>query len=257
MPSAKFLQSIIKKLTATEQRLLGQIDSLTEQFPNGSCPTQDELIKIIAKRNTLANGLTQIQNQILSLTRGNSILNPLLTGLSVSISLIKVLPLPTAIPGVTAGVIVTVGDVLRILQESINKFKNLTGGIETVVQFAQGLLTKATSKLQAIDALIERCSQELGIDYEIINNELNSLSNSQLENIESKNTNNNDYYYKGFTFEIKYDELNQSKYPKRYAVARNQGGIIVLKSESSFASDPNVLIEELKFQIDTQNLKAN
>jgi len=30
-----------------------------------------------------------------------------------------------------------------------------------------------------------------------------------------------------------------------------------LKSESSFASDPNVLIEELKFIIDTQNLKGD
>ena len=63
--------------------------------------------------------------------------------------------------------------------------------------------------------------------------------------------------YKGFTLEIKLDEANISKYPKRFAQALNRQGVPVLKTESSFASDPQVLLNELKFIIDSNpNLSA-
>ena len=63
--------------------------------------------------------------------------------------------------------------------------------------------------------------------------------------------------YKGFTFEIKEDTSQNFQYPKRYAIARNIQGIQVLRSESSFASSPVILIEELKFTIDKNNLRAD
>ena len=60
-----------------------------------------------------------------------------------------------------------------------------------------------------------------------------------------------------FTFEIKQDTSQNFKYPKRFAIARNIQGIQVLRSESSFASSPQILIEELKFVIDRDNLRAD
>lgn len=61
--------------------------------------------------------------------------------------------------------------------------------------------------------------------------------------------------YKGFRLEIetkKYtDTVNQNR-----AVGKNNSGIILIATEYSFASDPNVLINELKFIIDRDNLKA-
>ena len=40
------------------------------------------------------------------------------------------------------------------------------------------------------------------------------------------------------------------------AVGLNQSGIILIATNYSFASDPNILINELKFIIDRDNLKA-
>jgi hypothetical protein len=63
--------------------------------------------------------------------------------------------------------------------------------------------------------------------------------------------------YRGFKLEIKLDEASTSKYPKRFAQALNAQGVPVLKTESSFASDPQVLLSELKFIIDSNpNLTA-
>ena len=39
---------------------------------------------------------------------------------------------------------------------------------------------------------------------------------------------------------------------KHYAVAENEEGSIVIRGESSFSSDVNVLLDEIKFRIDSQ-----
>ena len=251
MPSVGFLQALIKKLTKLQERLYRQVAALNKPFSGDGCPPQEELLNIISKRNALASGITQIQNQLLSLSRASNTIENIVTAISIPINFIKILPLPTALPGVTTGVITTASDILRILQENLSKFKTIAGGVDFIVQYGVNLLTQISNELNTLDNNIQQCANNLGIEYEIINNDLNSLGEDTLNDLEL------DLTYKGFTFEIKYDELNQTKYPKRYAVARNQSGVILLRSESSFASDPTVLIEGLKFQIDIQNLKAN
>ena len=65
--------------------------------------------------------------------------------------------------------------------------------------------------------------------------------------------------YNGFRFALK-EEFNShyvvQGHKRRYAVAINNAGTEVLKSESSFTLDPNVLIEQLKVSIDSLNLTA-
>ena len=64
--------------------------------------------------------------------------------------------------------------------------------------------------------------------------------------------------YRGFTFGIL--EENNPKFvvagnKRRYAVAYDRSGFIVLQSKPSFTLDPYVLVEELKLIIDEQNLE--
>lgn len=65
--------------------------------------------------------------------------------------------------------------------------------------------------------------------------------------------------YKGFTFSIIEEENPNfvvADNKRRYAVAFDRSGFITLQSTPSFTLDPNVLIEELKLEIDKQNLEA-
>jgi hypothetical protein len=65
--------------------------------------------------------------------------------------------------------------------------------------------------------------------------------------------------YKGFTFSIIEEENPDfvvADNKRRYAVAFDRSGFIALQSTPSFTLDPNVLIEELKLEIDKQNLEA-
>ena len=65
--------------------------------------------------------------------------------------------------------------------------------------------------------------------------------------------------YNGFTFSI--IEEDNPKFvvagnKRRYAVALDRSGFVVLQSTPSFTLDSNVLIEELKLEIDKRNLEA-
>jgi hypothetical protein len=69
----------------------------------------------------------------------------------------------------------------------------------------------------------------------------------------------NSVVYNGFTFSIL--EEDDPKFvvagnKRRYAVALDRSGFTVVQSTPSFTLDPNVLIEELKLEIDKRNLEA-
>jgi hypothetical protein len=246
MPSSGLLQSLAKKVAGIQERLLTQINKLKTKFPKDACPTKEQLILIIEKRNALASGVNQLQNQIKTLDRAGNLITKITTPIPPALSILKLIPLPTALPGVTAGNIIILSDIFNILKETLNKFKSIAGGFDFLENFVITILNRINDELKKLDTLIEKCAKELDIEYEVINDELNQ--NITEEGFET---------YKGFTFEIKYDGLNQTPYPKRFAQALDKKKVVRLKSESSFASDPNVLVEELKFIIDIQNLKGD
>ena len=117
-----------------------------------------------------------------------------------------------------------------------------------------------------MDFLIQECSEEINpetgepnIPFVEINDELNNFidpSTGEVSDTVDPLT-GDPLPYKGFTFEIKDDISQNFNYPKRYAIARNIQGVQMLRSESSFASNPQILIEELKFIIDRDDLRAD
>jgi hypothetical protein len=50
--------------------------------------------------------------------------------------------------------------------------------------------------------------------------------------------------------------LDEDVYKRRYAVAIDTKGKEIIQSDYSYTLDPNVLIEQIKLEIDRQNLKS-
>jgi hypothetical protein len=117
--------------------------------------------------------------------------------------------------------------------------------------------------LSKFDILLQSCTQkiietdpEFEIFLESISDEITALSSATSEALQANGPNAVNTY-KGFKLEIKIDEKNDSKYTKRYAQALTTQGVAVLRTESSFASDPQVLLDQLRFIIDSNpNLSA-
>jgi len=90
------------------------------------------------------------------------------------------------------------------------------------------------------------------VELELINQELLDLSAEQEEdgNPVIKNIN-------GFTMAVITDDKNPvGSLKRRYAVAKNNQGIVQLKGEPSFSASDQILIDELVFYIQQNDLKA-
>lgn len=258
MALAKLGQAIIKKVADKKIKILSKIDNLKSKFET-SCPPQSELIKIIKQKNQLVSVLNQLKKNVNTIDKTTKPFKSLIKSLDIATKALKLAPIPTAVSGVgiPMGIIVTAGDVLSITKEKIISFKSNIEAFTQIKNYILQTIDQILVELKRLDILIEKCSLKAiddGTNPQFINNSLNSEDNNLIDNLQDSDSNENNTY-NGFKFEILMDTNNDTRFPKRYAVAKTPSGIIMLRGESSFSSSVEVLINELKFIIDRDNLK--
>jgi hypothetical protein len=159
--------------------------------------------------------------------------------IQVGINAIGLVPSP---PGTPGAVVVAAEKLSKALEKA-----QITVSVLTLSLASFGvILGTILNLLNSLDIILQYCAQDNNMNFEQINSEINSLSNPTVVITQSE-----DNTYKGFTLTVKIDQTNESQYIKRYAVAQNKQGVDILKTDSSFASDPAVLISQLKFIIDS------
>ena len=238
-----YLVNILSEFGA---KTLAEIQQGLEPSPE-ICPDKDKLKEIIKKRNRIVRELNNIYSIVKKIDSTLTLVNGIIIALKVGLTIASTLPAPPFTPpGAVASTIdkirkalINAGAGVSILTVSVAVVGNLLGTVLELLKFQ-----------------IQTCAPGSDLSFDEINEELNALSQPTIQSLENTNT-DVPLTYKGFTFEIKFDDLNQTPYPKRFAQALNIQNIPVLRGESSFASDPQVLIDELKFIIDTQNLRAD
>ena len=231
-----------------------KVDALSDKV----CPPKEEILAAIRKRNQLVRQLNNIYKIVRVITKILKITSALIIGLKIAFRIAKFLPLARPTLLIADG-----GAIIKRRLEIAGVVVNILTVTAVVIGAALGIVIELLRKL---DFLIQDCSEQIDpetgdfvIPFVQINDELNSFIDSTTGQLDEgvNPLNNEPLPYKGFTFEIKQDTSQDFQYPKRYAIARNIQGIQVLRSESSFASSPEILIEELKFIIDRDNLRAD
>ena len=266
----KLLKFVTPALTGIIEKF--GLDNLPTDFQNISpeeikqqyCPTTSELDSLIAERNDIVDYLNNVGTRIdaLSITVEfgagfanllQGIVNRLKTGqrlANIAMSFI-----PFALPGAVPAAINTVGSVadsLTFNNDGTPRLPPLTitaSQVSPAVAIVQSTILKAVEQLQKIDFLINLCNPNA-----TLTDTSQSIQDTATNELIAQNT-DNEATYKGFILEIetkKYtDTVNQNR-----AVGKNNSGIVIIATEYSFASDPNILINELKFIIDRDDLKA-
>lgn len=228
-------------------------DIINKKSPSSfDCPSSNKINDLIKKRNKLVKQLNNIYVSITILTKALKLTELQSQALKIGINAIYMLPIPAGgiqllgIPSLTVGQIILVSDLLDILK---SKLKGNNSGVDilSIALITLGaFLGLVITYLNQLDSLLAQCAVNQDMDLEQLNSEINALSNITVEATQSENNT-----YKGFTLEVKINEKNTSKYIQRFAQASNKQGVPVLKTEPSFASDPSVLISQLKFIIDS------
>ena len=234
------LKEITKKIAATSigALLLSQIpiEQLRDQI---NCPSAALISSIIKKRDSLATQINGMYTQVQRLTSIQTTAGIAITTVTIGINLISAAP-PQTVPGAFIVSHEKLANALKIAKTVVNTL--------TLTLASFGVLLGTILKLlETLDIILQICASEQNMDPVLINDEINALANPTIVATQNDNTNT----YKGFTLGVKIDETNESQYIRRYAVAQNKQGVDILKTESSFASNPAVLISQLKFIIDS------
>jgi hypothetical protein len=219
------------------------------------CPPPSLLNIIVEKRNKLTNQLNNIYttttitlNTIEGLENVTNIFEDLF-------STLKVLPIPTLPPGAPSLVPLIQDTKNFLLAPSISKLSGLTSGLFLSLSLLAERLKQIIDLLNSLDLQIQKCIGDNEVELAEINTTLLKLNNQQQSSTTQQSTQQN-IQINGFNFGVETEPTTNNLKRKR-AIAKNDQGVILLRGEYSFSSSDQILINELVFYIQINNLKAD
>lgn len=245
--------------TQFQPKLIQEIQNIDDSL----CNDIDKLNKLVQTRNNIVgrlNGISRFLDQASLTFTGVATLLELLilaktilttTKLGISIAS-KFLP---TVPGAVVSGIDDINTATNTItfdnlgNSRLEKARNIIGGSAIAIALLSVTIKGTIVLLNQLDALINKCSN---VELTPIDQNLINISNQVID----AETTINESTYKGFVIKIETipftNTVNQYK-----AVGLNSDGIKLIETPLSFTTNKQTLIDELKFIIDRDNLKAN
>jgi hypothetical protein len=215
----------------------GKID---EKLQTPKCPTQPELDLIISKKNKLVRQLNISYKTIVATNTLIKLTTSYLTLLEVQSKTLLINPYPVPL---------SVSNTQDGLDKRIRKYKNILQSTSVILGITVTTLREIINYLNTLDSYIQKCSPNS--NQEQISQELTILTTQQSTQESPVITNVN-----GFEMGV-ITEITDNPLKRRRAIARNKQGVIMLQGEWSFSSIDQILIDELVFYIQQNDLKAD
>ena len=218
------------------------------------CPSSEKLGEVIKSRNSITKQLNQFYKTIAV----NVALAAAFTAIAALFNkgriTIQNLPIPLGAP-TGIGQPYSLVSKLQVLEEDFKELekhnKNLNKQILMSLVYLVGALAVIITLLKEIDSMSQECAQNQNFTLEEIDKELINLTIQEEEKGNPVISQLN-----GFIFSIETEKVPIGSLTRRYAVAKNSQGVVLLKGEPSFSSNSQILIDELIFYIETNDLKA-
>ena len=245
-----FANVIISNIAIGNKKIEALVDDTITIIENAT--TKQDIEKAKLFRNNALMVISANKKRLTTVQQVIDVLNLLAPLITPIVIFFKTNPIPSAVPpgvGVPLGTIATIDDKTRKLQNIIDSSLSIVSVLSSVVSKLIDDLDYQESRLNQVGNILEQNLDNLSIS------DLNDLLLSSSQGLGYLSG----YDYKGFRFFIK-EENNPNFVVKgnkrRYATAVNKDGNDVLQSSSSFTLEPDVLVEELKLQIDQKGLVA-
>jgi hypothetical protein len=215
-------------------------EQLPKLLDQSVCPTQAELTSLINRKNKLVRQLNNSLKIIDTTTKVLGITGGIIQALEIALKF--QVAIPTPVPP-------AINEANRILDKRISQLKSINAGILSILLILRQVLAQALQLLNLLDQLVQKCYPDA--DQERVSLELTALTVQQSTQLSPVVTNVN-----GFEMSVE-TENTTNTLKRRRALARNKQGVVMLKGEWSFSSIDQILIDELVFYIQQNNLKAD
>jgi hypothetical protein len=237
-------------------------ESVKNFIQEQACADIDTLKEAVRVRNLLNEELGKLGsyynltnesiNQLSDFLSGQINASKLLKSIrAITAQASKFIPSPPGVPGIVTSTLSDVSAVVDLIifsalgQPKLAKAKaTVDNGLMFLSISAQALKT-LLGPLRILDQILVKCGQTIDpIPDSIV--QLEQLN--QTENFAGSSN------YKGFTLEIR-EEPFSNTVTRRKAVAINSQGVVLVETPLSFTTLEQVLLDQVKFIIDSQNLK--
>ena len=222
-------------------QLIDKEKTNTSDLFNTTCPSPEELTRLINRKNKLVKQINRSFKIIDSTTKALGITQGIITSLLISYNatLAITFPVPASVPVA-----------LQRINTLLERLNIANAGILAILILIKQVLTQLLQYLNLLDSLIQQCSPDNDQSQEQISSELIALTIQQTQQESPVVINVN-----GFEMGVETEPTTNSL-KRRRAIARNKQGIVMLKGEYSFSSIDQILIDELVFYIQQNDLKA-
>lgn len=219
---------------------------------NVTCPANlEELNRLIERKNKLVKAINNIYRFLDKIRIGVKILDGVLTAAQIALGVGKAL---TFIPITPVSPLATsTANVVEKVEREIKKYKLISTTTLTALTILVELLRRLFEYLSLLDQAIGKCAIEGALPQEQLSSDLLASTKEQSQQLSPVVTNIN-----GFEMGvIPIDNVTVGGVKRRKAIARNKAGVIMLEGEPSFSSNDQILIDELVFYIQQNDLKAD
>ena len=227
-------------------------------------PNLDALNNLIEQKNKatkqLNNLYTKLENIKIAVETADKIISVANVVASTLSALVLALPtIPFAPP--LAGPLTTKipqtppkppKSVLEIIADTLSLMNIISSSILLILTILLEKLKFVLDLMGLLDQLVQKCSIDGALPQETLSSDLLTVTQEQSNQGSPVVTNANGFDMS--VIEIEGGTNNQLK--RRQAIARNADGVIMLRGEPSFSSNDQILIDELVFFINMNNLKS-
>ena len=227
------------------------------------CDNIEKLNQLIQTRNNIVSKLNSISKFVNQTSLAFTGISTLLQLLILAKNILDVTTLASYIalgfaPAVPGAAITTIGTIQNASDKityntlgasRLEKAQNIIGGAAIAIAVLSATIKSVILLLNQLDTELSKCAN---IELDPVDQNLIDISNQVIE----AEATINESIYKGFTIEI--ETVPFTNTTNRYkAIGLNSDGIKLIETPLSFTTNKQTLIDELKFIIDRDNLKAN
>ena len=265
----KKIKDEVKRQATAQATLLAQqqLSELKDECPpeveklikirNNIVEQADSIVKTINKISTTVAGASAGVNTIVDVINGIKLAR---VGASIAAKLIPA-GLPGAVPAALNDFDALIAEKTFDVEgnSKITPIVTAINGIAVPIALISFYISKFLSLISILDALIGDCisnggdniSDNPNLVLSPISEDLITIAATQDQAEQSPNLS----LYQGFILEIEIVPYSPTV-DRRRAIGKNSSGIILIQTELSFTPVDQVMINELKFVIDRDNLKA-
>jgi len=235
--------SLLKQAITSNDRFNKSLENLLTQLSE-SCPSEDNLKKLIKEKNNLSNAIGQSLPYLQQAEKAGNSLSTILTALRIIIQILKNLPLPTSVPpgvGVPALVLNKFSDILIKSDKKIDETSAIVNSISSAVSIIKSFIEETSQKIQVLDSLLEVCFQQ--VTQDMSEEDKNKLKN---EITPSDST----FVFPGLYKDFTYNKENISNTIRAYAEKSTPTGTIRLNGNLFNTPNNLQLVNDIKIVID-------